>query len=338
MNRLGRGLVGGVPLVSILLCVACVVDNPPEAQKRAPLHDGGADIKSGDIDRPSAPVREAGVPHVREAGVPRVREAGAPRVRDASALGVVDTASGALLDASEAQLTSPPVDETSPDGEEPDSEETACDLLPSDLCDNVDEQSFVVSARNALPGITRVISISDRTSEGCESPTVHCLEETYPGLRFFGRAAVAMSDYACWGAGIVLNLVPEDDAGARSESFDAASLGIIGFRVNVGGVEGSSPIRLSLTQTDLPEDVTFVHAKGNKDVSEDGLLVFKFSDFAIPEWTAHLELEDVPLDASKLGSLLIEVPTSQEARPFFFELGEFEWLNQAMEPVPVPTL
>jgi hypothetical protein len=300
MKMLGRGLSWGVPLVSIVLCVACVVDSAPETKRRAPVHDPGVDSKRGD--------------------------AGMPSSLDA------DTVSDVLLDAAGAQFMSPPLDETSPEGEE---SSTECDLLPSDLCSNVEEESFVVSARNALPGVSRVVSISDSTAERCEIPTVHCLEQTYPGLRFFGRAAVAMSDFACWGAGIMLDLVPEADAGARSRSFDAASLGIVGFRVRFEGLQAGSPIRVSLTQTDLPEGVALVHGKGNKDVREDGLLMFQFSDFAIPQWSTHLELAAAPLNTSKLGSLMIEVPTSEEAKPFYFALSDFEWFNDAGEPVSV---
>jgi hypothetical protein len=207
-------------------------------------------------------------------------------------------------------------------------------------CSNTDTQGFEGAELGAFPGATYVFSYSDATSSSCPEPSLHCLAVSGAGAQFFGVAAAAQSDYACWGAGLGIQMALADDLGSVLEPWDAASLGVTAVRFNVSGVTGGPKLRVQLSVVGLPDDALYAHGGGTADVGIDGEYVLAFADFRLPVWVldAHPDLEGVPLDLSKLQTLALQVTTlPASSMPFDFSLHDLQWLDATLTPVMVPT-
>jgi hypothetical protein len=165
-------------------------------------------------------------------------------------------------------------------------------------------------------GSTYVFSYGDSDKPECMIKTAHCLDTATAGaIRFFGTAAAAMSDYACYGAGIGIQMARADDMGVVQQAWDAAALGIAGVKLTFTGVAGGPKLRAQISIDGLPDDGAYVHGKGTKDIGTDGEAILLFADFGFPA---------------------CQVTTAPAAaKPFDFTITGATWIDANMMPVTV---
>jgi hypothetical protein len=117
--------------------------------------------------------------------------------------------------------------------------------------------------------------------------------------------------------------------------------GVAGVKATLSGVAGGPGIRAQISQSDLPDDASFVYGAGTKDIKADGEVTMMFTDFEFPSWvlSAHTDYSaDTRIDPTKVKGLQFQVVTSGKAKDYHFCISDLQWLDASMMPVTVAPL
>jgi hypothetical protein len=202
-----------------------------------------------------------------------------------------------------------------------------------------------------FPGAVKVFGNTD------EGGSTGCLDATAAAVCLKGHVSKVVDDeYATyWGSQLAFQMVTTNTSGAVvGEPFDAAALGIVGFRFTLTGAgtsgSGKPPkVRLQVAMTDH-DGVEYQKNAYVKDGSYTGdytadqtALVVNFADITAPEWV-HTALDAlhpdgmVPdaLDAALLHSVQLQVTTDNKyEHDYNVCLSAFDWLDADGNVVPV---
>jgi hypothetical protein len=199
-----------------------------------------------------------------------------------------------------------------------------------------------------FPGAVQVFGNTDTAG------STACIEATAAATCLKGKVTLAGEMYENWGTQIGFQMVQTDAQGVAAAPFDAAALGIVGFRFTLTGAgssaKGKPPkVRLQVAMTNLDgiEYQSYAYAKDGSytgDYTADQTaVVVDFTDITAPEW-AHEALDPNPptevipdaLDTTRLHSVQFQVTTDQtNEHDYNVCVSAFDWLDADGNVVPV---
>jgi hypothetical protein len=152
----------------------------------------------------------------------------------------------------------------------------------------------------------------------------------------YGVTALAGSDYANFGVGLLLQMSYSSEQGALLAPWDATLHGIVGLRFRIDLAPGSNSLRLGVNMANSSHEALLLD-RGAATIHSSGIVEASWDDFEPASWAS--DPIDWKVDPTRITTLSLQAVASVgSTHAYNFCLSDFEWLDAQGNAVPVEPL